>query len=737
MADIDNDEAPADASVQPPEPPKPGRRRWRKVLLVSALTFVVIAGVGAVAGTYYFDQVELPEDISMEQSTTIYYADGVTPLARIGDTNRTVITLDQVPAGVQQAVVAAEDPGFYTNDGIDYGNLARVAWNSTAEEWRDASTISQQYAQQWAELEGMTYSRKAREAVIAMKLNRQYDKSKILEMYLNITNFGRGAHGIQAAAQAYFGKDAKDLTTAEGIVLAGIIRNPGDDGKGSPFDPTVDAAQAKNRFAAIEGEMVELGFLPAAGLAYPSRILTTAETRANAIKTDGSINKPEGLIVHHVLGEVAALTDPTTGKLLYEDTDPDGKKNFDRIRNGGLKIVTTVDQTIQQIAVRTASRNPASTMDGQPNNLQAALVAVEPGTGAVKAYYGGDNGNSGDYAAYYNDPVLGDGKDSCCGGHPPGSTFSVYTLAAGLMAGYRTDSAWNGESPQEFPKSGRTFRQGNPVTNAGEGSATSPRCKSGSGRWCTLEEVTVMSLNVPFYALTETIGPDKVIDTARAAGITDMWATVDRVSHKVDLEQNNGKAVYPKYFNTEVGFGQYPVTVLDQAGGMATFAARGIAARTHFLKEVWTGGKKTFGEIVKPTRIPGFTDQMADDLNAVLQGVPKRYDLTMADQRQVAGKTGTWQLGSTTNNAHAWMVGYTAHDPAAKSPGLAAAVWVGNRAEEQKLVDKAGQSVVGGALPGTIWRDFLDGALTAVAMPKAAFPPPVGIGDKAVGTGIR
>ncbi|GAA2587280.1 transglycosylase domain-containing protein [Dactylosporangium fulvum] len=725
---------------------KAKKRRRRNILIASIAAFIMIAGIGMVSGTYYFDQVALPEDLTMKQSTTIYYADGVTPMARIGDENRTVVSIDDIPKHVQQAVVAAEDNTFYTNDGVDYKGVVRAAWNNvTGGERQGASTISQQYARRWAELEDVTYARKLREAVIALKLNRQYDKDKIMEMYLNVVYFGRNSYGIQAAAQAYFGKPAKELTIAEGMVLAGIIKNPEGGKGGSPFDPNIDKQQALNRFNYIKGQMVKLNFVPAAEadtkMAYPEgKVLTPAQARENAKKTLGSMDKPEGLIVHHVLEEVAALTNPTTGKLLYEDTDSDGKKNFDRIRNGGLKIVTTVDHVVQQIAVREASRNKESNMNDQPKNLQAALVAVEPGTGAVKAYYGGDKGTGADYAGCYNDPVLGDGGDGCFGAHPPGSTFKVYTLATGLIDGYKIDSYWNGDSPQEFPNSGRTSK--NPVKNAGEGTTSSPDCKSHSGKWCTLEEVTVKSLNVPFFALAELVGPAKVIDTARAAGITEMWATVkdpqtDKYkSSKIDLVQKKGSEVFPTYFNTEVAFGQYPVTVLEHAGGIATFGARGLAAKTHFLKEVWTEGKKTYGEVIKPTRIPGFTDQMADDLNTVLQGVPKHYNLKLKDGRQLAGKTGTWQLGQTTSNAHAWMVGYSAYDPNKKSPGLAAAVWVGNKAEEQKIVNKNGSPIIGGNLPGPIWRDFLDGALTAMKMPVVKFPAPKYVGHKDVGTGV-
>ncbi|MEV0568078.1 transglycosylase domain-containing protein [Dactylosporangium sp. NPDC050588] len=736
--------APPSAAVPdaPEGRPSPGarakKRRRRNILIAALAAFIMVTGIGMVAGTYYFDQVELPENLALEQSTSIYYADG--PLmARIGR-NRTLVKFEDIPKHVQQAVVAAEDNTFYTNDGVDYWGVARAAWNNvTGGELQGASTISQQYARKWATLEGVTYGRKVREAIIATKLNQQYTKDQIMTMYLNIIYFGRGADGIQAAAYAYFNKPVKELTVAEGMVIAGIIKNPnGDKEKGSPFDPTVNQAEAQGRFDYIRKQMVALKFIPeteAQQLKLPTPI-TQAQNRANNATANTGLNNPEGLAVHHVLQEVAALTDPATGGLLYEDVDPQGAKNFDRIRNGGLKIVSTLDSRIQKVAVQEAStQSKDSNMFNQRDNLQAALVAVEPGTGAVKAYYGGDKGSGNDYAGYYMDPVLGDGKPSCCGGHPPGSTFKVYTLATALMAGYTIGSYWNGV-PHDMGS--RTAANKNQVKNATEG--TIPHCKSGSGTWCTLEEITVDSLNVPFFEIAMMLGPDKVIDTARAAGLTGMWATV-KVDGKFEAQRQDllklkGTDVGGKLFDNEVGFGQYPITVLDHAGGMATFAARGMAAKTHFLKEVWQGDNRVFAEVLKPQRIAGFTEQMADDLTTVLQGVPAHYGLKAAHGYQLAGKTGTWQLGTGTDNAHAWMAGYVPYDKSKNSPGLAAAVWVGNKDKEMPIKFKNGENIIGGKLPGPVWRDFLDGALTAVKMPKVSFLPSKGVGDKDVGTGI-
>ena len=461
---------------------------------------------------------------------------------------------------------------------------------------------------------------------------------------------------------------------AEGIVLAGLINNPeGNDGKGSPFDPTVNANGPGTASTPSSARCIELKFVkprttPTRRSPTRRRCSRPAEARANAVNLQGRMDKPEGLIVHHVLGEVAALTDPKTGRAAVRGDGPDGSKHFDRIRNGGLKIVTTIDQNVQQIAVREATRNPESNMDNKPGNLQAALVAVEPGTGAVKAYYGGDSGNGGDFAGSYRDPVLSNGEDRCCGGHPSGATIPALhprdrpdgRLLDRLVLERRVAAAVPGQRPdRQEPGQATPARATRPRRSA-------VRAPRSGAPW---KRSTVMSLNTPFFALAEKVGPAKVIDTARAAGITEMWADGRRqVQEDRPDAANKGADVFPKYFNTEVAFGQYPVTVLDHAGGIATFAARGVAAKTHFLKEVWEDGKKTYGEVINPKRIPGFTDQMADDLNAVLQGVPQHYSLKLKDGRPIAGAAGAWQLGqATADNAHAWMVGYTAYDPANKS----------------------------------------------------------------------
>jgi membrane peptidoglycan carboxypeptidase len=693
----------------------------RRVILAGSAALVMLTGVGMIAGTYYVDSVDLPADLKMYESTTIYYADRRTPMAKIGEENRTVVTLDKVPKHVQHAVVATEDMTFYTNDGVDYKGIVRAAWNNvTGGERQGASTISQQYARKLADLKGISYARKVREAVLATKLNQKYSKDKILELYLNVIYFGRHAYGIEAAAQAYFGKSASDLTVAEGMVLAGLIKDPegSDPKKGSPYDPTRNPDTAKDRFHSyIKPNMVKLGYLTqqeADTLKYPENVVKVDPAVGSRLRAQWGLDKPEGVIVHHVMDELSDIK------------APDGRPRFpaEEVRHGGLQIYTTVLKPMQDAAVRFASGATAdSPLFGQPPNLQGALVAVEPGTGRVRAYYGGPQGEGSDYAGWYADPVLSDGKPVEFGAHPPASSFKVYTLAAGLIHGYSVESHWDGTSPKDFPLSNRvTGHAPGPVKNNDGGSAD---CQT----WCTLLEATEKSLNTPYFGLAEAVGWPKVLEVARAAGIRSMWHPE---RGRQDLAGKNASALG---LGTELGIGQFPVTVLDHANGMATFAARGKAAQAHFVQEVHKKGKRVHAESINPKQVPGLTDAIADNITYALSKVPAATASDM-NGRQAAGKTGTWQLGDTSDNAHTWMVGYTPPGrDKAKTPGLAAAVWIGNKKDEQKLVDKSGQRLFGATMAAPVWRKFMNAALAnteKVGLPTEPSP----VGHLAEGNGI-
>ncbi|WP_307812511.1 transglycosylase domain-containing protein [Micromonospora coerulea] len=691
----DNDNA-ADGSGARVAPA--GRKRRRQRIVIFLAVFALLAGSGLVAGGYYFDSVPTPADLRLPESTTVYYADGRTKMATLGAENRTIVPYDQMNDSAKQAIVAAEDRSFWTNRGIDFSGVLRAAWsNVTGGQRQGASTITQQYARVAADLNGVTYSRKLREAVIAWKLDDKYSKEEILGFYLNTVPFGRGAYGIEAAAQTYFGKTvrrdapaANQLTPAEAMVLCAMVKQPEadpNDPEGSPgYDPRRNAKAKQNsidRWNYIRDGMVQLGYLSAedaANLAYPDDVKPVDPNAGPS-----GLDRPTGLVVNHVLSEL-------------RQTDEFKGKPADFIRNGGFKIVTTIDKRVQDAAEAAADIRRDSAPEavrGQPKNWQAALVAVEPGTGRVLGYYGGNDGAGADYAGWYYDE---NGQARGFGQHPPGSSFKVYDLAAAVRDKISVKQHFDSPETKEFPESGRTKGSpAGPIRNA-EHAPCQPDC--------ALWEATVASLNVTYFELTEKLGTAKVIDMATRAGVDSMWATErgNPRPQRVELRGQPAEEVAGR-FSTEVGIGQYGIAVQDHANGMATFAAGGKRAEQHFVRSVTKGDERLFEERLVQTDV-GLDEEAINQLDWTLSRVKAAK---LDNGWDSAGKTGTWQAGqSTTQNVHTWMVGYTG--------ALAAAVWLGTTDGKPLRTKDGSYEVYGSTGPGPIWRQFMEQATAALKL---------------------
>ena len=395
------------------------------------------------------------------------------------------------------------------------------------------------------------------------------------------------------------------------------------------------------------------------------------------------LDRPTGLAVRHALSE-----------LWQTEQFRDKPKGY--LQDGGFQIITTIDQRAQDAAVAAAdiSRDTApAEVRGQPKTWQAALVAVEPGTGRVLAYYGGNNGGGADYAGWY---YTEDGQAAGFGSHPPGSSFKVYDLAEALHQNISLDTQFDSPATKEFPASGRTSNTpAGPVRNS-----STAACQPS----CSLVDATVASLNVPFFELTEKLGVGNVIEMAAKAGIDNMWANVAGQPNPVrtDLRGKSGQDLAPM-FSTEVGIGQYGVTVMDHANALATLAAGGKRAQAHFVRSVEKNGEKVYGEKLDQTDI-GLTANQIDELDATLSKVSAGH---FSKDWDAAGKTGTWQAGaSTTQNAHTWMVGYTR--------ALSAAVWLGTTDGKALITKNDRSDVYGSNYPGPIWRQFMTAVTKAM-----------------------
>jgi membrane peptidoglycan carboxypeptidase len=425
---------------------------------------LVLLGV-FVGVVYASTEVPSPDSITSAQTTVIYYSDGKTEMARLGDENRTNVSLDQVSEPAVNAVLAAENRSFYSDPGISFTGIVRATWNNlTGGSTQGGSTITQQYVKN-AILQNsdQTFARKFQELFLAIKLDNNYEKQEILENYLNTIYYGRGAYGIESAANTYFGVPAAQLTAQQGAVLAVLIRSP------SANDPEVDPEGAQRRWGMVLDAMVDEDWLTAeerAASVYPP-VLPKAGSSL------GVPSGPEGLIVQRVKQELM-------DRYQYSEQQVDA---------GGLRITTSVNKAYQDVAVATVNE----VMQGEPDNLREALVSVDPKTGGVVAYYGGAVGTDNDYARSQRQP---------------GSSMKPYALAAALDQGIGVEARRDGSSPQKFED------RDTEVVNSGGASCGA----------CTLKEAITRSLNTTFYGLAYEVGPEKVREVALAAsGMPETW----------------------------------------------------------------------------------------------------------------------------------------------------------------------------------------------------------------------
>jgi membrane peptidoglycan carboxypeptidase len=682
----------------------------------------MLTGLGVVGGTYYVQNVPTPDQLQrgLPGTTTVYYSDGKTEMAKLSAEAQYPLTFDQMNDAVKNAIVAAEDQSFWTNEGVDFKGVMRAAWNNfTGGETQGGSTITQQYARVAMDLQGATYSRKLREAVMAWKIDDKVSKQTILEYYLNIVPFGRRTHGIEAAAQVFFGKTARktanpknQITVAEAIVLMAMVKQPEPDPSDPDNSPGYDPKRSKDpnrnakalqlskdRWNYIRQAMVDLKYLSqpeADAMVYPEKTLKAYDSKAGGTYLD----RPTGLVVSHAMSE-----------LVNSPNSPFKGKTWDYIRDGGFKIITTIDKRAQKAAEEAAditSATAPSRLRGQPKNWQAALVAVEPGTGRILAYFGGKDGAGSDYAGWFVDEQ-GDAKGY--GAHSPGSSWKVYDLVAALQRNYSMWSYWDsGPNQKEFPEEDRVRGKRGPIRNA-----STARCNP-----CSLIDSTTQSLNVPFFALTLSLGAANVLKTARDAGIDYMWDNVKNEKRDLrGLKDMTGEV--PSHFSSELGIGQFKITVMDHANGVATLAASGNRADAHFVKTVLHDDKPVYGETIRPRSL-GLSQQQVADLNYTLSKVETGRFSGSWDS---AGKTGTWQKGTSTSlNSDVWTVGYT--------KALSAAVWVGTKDGAALKTKNGSTRVFGASYAGPIWQQFMRDAHEAMGLkgsdPKYQFGQPAGTG---------
>jgi membrane peptidoglycan carboxypeptidase len=614
--------------------------RWVVTVAVAGGFLALLVGLLAGQARDFFTAGKTGSDIAKIQlaplatRSIMYAADGSVLQYLHGEEDRLPVPIDKVPPHVVKAVLDAEDERFYEHGPIDLRAMTRaMITNLEAGQIAEGgSTITQQLVKTALLNPKKDVNRKLQEASLAIRLEKQMTKTQILERYLNTVYFGNGAYGLQAAAETYYQTNVDQLTLGQAIMLAGLIRNP------VGADPFNNPEEARGRRDVIIDRMVVLGDVT------PDQAV---ELKAEPLPTPQPVTEIDGsnYFTRHVVDQL--LKDPK----FLGGTDAD---RTSLVFRGGLSIHTTLIPSVQY----RAEQSIAETLPADRGEFNAALVSVEPATGAVRSAVSGV-----DFADQKIDLVTGEGRQV-------GSSFKMFTLMAALEAGDIPADTILGTSPCSIPNPGGEDDPWKTQNNEGE-----------SAGILSLTEATVESVNCAYARLIKLVGPDKVVDVAKRMGIGYSSPT-------------------PLTPNLSLTLGTSDVTPLDMASAYATLATDGERHEPYFIDQIEDhDGNVIYKSANKPER--AVSVQNARTVVSVLKQVVQRGTGTAAaiPNWTVAGKT-----GSTDNNTDAWFVGIT--------PKLATAVWMGAPSGKVPMYNVGiFPKVFGGTYPAMIFSDYMNRAL--------------------------
>ncbi|MEU2287370.1 transglycosylase domain-containing protein [Streptomyces sp. NPDC013178] len=687
-----------------PRAHKFGWRRWvPSWKLVTGLFVGFVGSLVAVAGIGYA-MVGIPkvDETAEAQNNVYYWKDGSQMVASGGETNRQIIPLAEIPEAMRYAVISQENKTFYQDSGIDPKGIARAVFNmARGGQTQGGSTITQQYVKNaMLNDQSQTISRKFKEIFVAIKVGAEEDKDDIIAGYLNSSYYGRNAYGIQAAARAYFDKDAIKLNPGECAFLAAMLKGATYyDPAGATSIDTSATPQANQRRAFRQmqdtlNKMVEYNHLDPVERAKYTKLPAWKNPRSNT----------------QLSGQIGYLVDLANSYVITHSKETGITE--DKLRRGGYSIYTTFDKNkVKELEtavtkVRKANIKPKE-RPKTDTHVQFGGASVNPATGAIEAIYGGE-----DATKHFTNNADQTGAQV-------GSTFKPFVLAAAMTWGVRNPELGSSQAQDErtivSPKSlfsgknklkikdydgsiwknekGEEWLQ----TNDGQASYGSPPKFK-----IDLREAMRESVNSAFVQLGMDVGLDKVKEAAVSAGVK---------------EGTLAGTTFPSF-----SIGISDPSAIRMAGAYATFAASGKQRDPYSVERVTSKD----GEIYKhkaDTR-QAFTSKVADNVTDVLKTVVEKGTGTAAqlDGREVAGKTGT-----TDGNKSAWFVGYT--------PQLSTAISMFRYPDDETLKNRTflemfgtgGQEKIHGAsFPAEIWHDYMDEAMKDLPVERFPAPEPIG-----------
>ena len=593
------------------------------LLILAAIAAAGITGAAAIAPRCDLNKLR---PVQIGQNSFVYAADGSLLGSIPAEKNRQPVPLNRVSKWMRLATVSIEDRRFYEHGGVDLEGIARAlaADVRAGKVVEGGSTITQQLVRNLYISREVTFERKLIEACLAVRLNNRRSKQWILSSYLNTVYYGNHAYGVQAASQTYFSKPARKLTLGQAALLAGLTQAPSD------YDPLNKPESALRRRNLVLQSMLENGDI--------------TQRQYYAAIGDRQLHLRPGRLY-------SRIREPYFFSYVREQLIAQYGANT--VRSGGLRVYTTVDRRFQQQA-----RNAVLRTLPYSSDPAAAIVAINPGNGAIRAMTAvtpGRRGNQFNLASQAR--------------RQAGSTFKTFVLTAAVAHGVDPDSTSYVSRPFVY--------QASPDSKPWEVS-TYDHSYLGS---VSIHRAVLSSDNTVFAQLTLDLGPEKVGAMAHLLGV------------RSNLKSRDGAYV------PSLGLGSASVSPLDMASAYATLAAGGIYSEPMAIRKVVLpdGNVDKGAGWGQPQRRRVIPDWVADEVTKILEDNMDEGTGTGARvsfYRPAGGKTGT-----TDDHTDAWFCGYT--------PTLSTTVWVGYPQAQIPMENVHGISVAGGTFPATIWNLFM------------------------------
>ncbi len=639
------------------------RSRGKKIFfgLVAVVLLVLIAG--SLELLHILQDLPHPEkitDFAQTESTKIYDSTGKILLYQIGGENRTVVPSDQISPYMKEAIIAAEDQNFYQHPVLDIKGTIRAAlvdlWHGGFVQ--GGSTITQQLVKNVFLTSQKTIERKVKELILAYWIEQHYSKDDILTLYLNQVSFGYNASGIQAASQQFFGVDANALSIAQAATLAAAVQAPS---YYSPWGPNLSALMDRKNY--VLNQMLSSGSITQQQYAQAK-----SEQLTFLPQSVGTIQAP------HFVMMVKSYLENRYGEAMVE--------------SGGLTVVTTLDVAMQKEAEQAVTdgvaRNKA--LYGSTN---AALVAQDPTTGAIKALVGS--------ADYFNKSIDGNFNVAADGLRQPGSTFKPFVYVTAFEEGYTPDTVVF-DTPTEFgtdrskcpliPDFSSQNPSGFPCFHPQnfEGTFIGP---------VSLKDALAQSINVPAVKVLYLAGIANSIRTAESMGVTTLG------------DPNNNQ------YGLSLVLGGAGVHLTDMVEAYSVFADDGVKHDQYFVQSV----QDSHGNILE--QHTDVATQVLEPeyprlINSILSDASLRAPLFGASLSQTVfpGYDVAMKTGTTNDYRDAWTIGYT--------PSLTVGVWAGN--SDNTPMHRNGSSILA-AVP--MWSAFMNNVLPSLQLETFPQPDPV------------